>query len=65
MILASKVSSSANADKAATAHRFQRSVLFVTIPIFLSCCCSIAMLFGREIYTLYLFALFCDACALA
>eukprot|EP00466_Bigelowiella_natans_P009464 jgi/Bigna1/141072/aug1.60_g15780 len=65
MLLASKVSSSANADKAATAHRFQRLVLFVTIPIFLSCCCSIAMLFGREIYTLYLFALFCDACALA
>eukprot|EP00466_Bigelowiella_natans_P009441 jgi/Bigna1/90004/estExt_fgenesh1_pg.C_600027 len=65
ILLAYKVSSSANADKATTAHRFQRLVLFVTIHMFLSCCCSIAMLSGRDIYIFFLVALFCDACALA
>eukprot|EP00466_Bigelowiella_natans_P001240 jgi/Bigna1/89089/estExt_fgenesh1_pg.C_430087 len=65
MLLAAKVSGKANPTKAATARRFRRLVFCVTVPMFLSSCCSIAMQAGNEIYVFFLAALFCDAAALA
>eukprot|EP00466_Bigelowiella_natans_P007509 jgi/Bigna1/146481/aug1.115_g21189 len=46
------------------AQRFERMVYWVTGSMFLSCCCNIIMLAGREIYILFLFSLCSDVSSL-
>mmetsp|Transcript_7266 Transcript_7266/g.11437 ORF Transcript_7266/g.11437 Transcript_7266/m.11437 type:complete len:376 (-) Transcript_7266:124-1251(-) len=47
------------------AQRFERMVYWITGSMFLSCCCNLIMLVGKEMYIFLLFSLCLDASSLA